>query len=113
MPASHAPLGVLGLPVLRDVKVFHLARDLRRRQVGVESCERPNAALSVEQVLEEGVGIVAERGESPKTSDDHLRTKRRLRAVETGKQHGGGRTFFFMYVASDAVTAARLHGFTP
>mmetsp|Transcript_16115 Transcript_16115/g.40562 ORF Transcript_16115/g.40562 Transcript_16115/m.40562 type:complete len:289 (-) Transcript_16115:493-1359(-) len=53
------PLGGLRVPVLGDVKVLHLARDFDLRKLGVEECDGPDAALPLEQVVEERLGVVS------------------------------------------------------
>ena len=55
-----APLRVLRLPELRDVKLADFTRDLDGRKVRVEARDGLDAALSLEQVVEEGVSVMAE-----------------------------------------------------
>ena len=70
-----APLRVLRRPVLAHVEVLDLAHYSRRHLplFCVEARHEIDAALSRNQLVEEGVGVVPERGEGAKASDDDLR----------------------------------------
>ena len=70
-----APLRVLRGPVLAHVEVLDLAHYSSRHLplFCVEARHEIDAALSLNQLVEEGVGVVPERGEGAKASDDDLR----------------------------------------
>lgn len=77
----YAPLRVLHSPVLAHVEVLDLARYSSRHipLFCVEARDVIDAALALNQVVEEGVGVVPERGEGSEASDDDLRAPVGLR----------------------------------
>lgn len=77
----YAPLRVLHSPVLAHIEVLDLARYSSRHipLFCVEARDVIDAALALNQVVEEGVGVVPERGEGSEASDDDLRAPVGLR----------------------------------
>ena len=111
--ARYAPLRVLHSPVLAHVEVLDLARYSSRHLplLCVEARDVIDAALALNQVIEEGVGVVTERGEGSEASDDDLRAPIRLRVrppvAARGSVRGTAQPGMAPFAASTGPPASR------
>ena len=110
-----APLRVLRHPVLAHVEVLDLAHYSSRHipLFCVEARDVIDAALSRNQVVEEGVGVVPERGEGSKASDDDLRGPAPIRlrvrplVAARGSVRGAARPGMAPFAAATGPPASR------
>ena len=110
-----APLRVLRHPVLAHVEVLDLAHYSSRHipLFCVEARDVIDAALSRNQVVEEGVGVVPERGDGSKASDDDLRGPAPIRlrvrplVAARGSVRGAARLGMAPFAAATGPPASR------